>query len=80
MCIRDSIFEFADNGTGVAEEHVSRLFDLFYRVDSGRAQKNGGAGLGLPLVRSIIIALGGNITAANSPVGGLIFTFTLPVA
>lgn len=74
------IFEFADNGTGVAEEHVSRLFDLFYRVDSGRAQKNGGPGLGLPLVRRIITALGGNITAANSPAGGLIFTFTLPVA
>ena len=74
------IFEFADDGTGVDEEHVSRLFDLFYRVDSGRAQKNGGAGLGLPLVRRIITTFGGNISAANVPTGGLKFTFTLPAA
>lgn len=74
------VFEFSDNGKGVEEEHITRLFDLFYRVDSGRAQKNGGAGLGLPLVRRIITALGGNISAANAPDGGLKFTFTLPVA
>lgn len=74
------IFTFADDGMGVGEEHLSRLFDLFYRVDSGRARKNGGSGLGLPLVRKIINAMGGEITVENSRDGGLKFTFTLPVA
>lgn len=73
-------FTFADNGTGVSREHLGRLFDLFYRVDSGRSRKTGGSGLGLPLVRRIIVAMGGTITVDNVPTGGLIFTFTLPEA
>ncbi len=73
-------FEFADNGCGVDDEHLDRLFDLFYRVDTGRARKNGGAGLGLPLVHRIITAMGGDITVENAPGGGLRFTFTLPAA
>lgn len=72
-------FTFSDNGRGVAEEHISRLFDLFYRVDPGRARKNGGSGLGLPLVRRIITAMGGTIKVENVPTGGLKFTFTLPI-
>ena len=73
-------FEFADNGCGVDDEHLDRLFDLFYRVDTGRARKNGGAGLGLPLVHRIITAMGGDITVEDAPGGGLRFTFTLPAA
>ena len=73
-------FTFADNGEGVSPEHLSRLFDLFYRVDSGRARKNGGSGLGLPLVRRIIKAMDGDVTVDNAPTGGLRFTFTLPKA
>ena len=73
-------FEFADNGCGVDDEHLDRLFDLFYRVDTGRARKNGGAGLGLPLVHRIITAMSGDITVENAPGGGLRFTFTLPAA
>ncbi|MDE6126631.1 MAG: HAMP domain-containing histidine kinase [Muribaculaceae bacterium] len=73
-------FEFADNGTGVDDEHLARLFDLFYRVDAGRSRKNGGSGLGLPLVRRILAAMGGDITVANVPSGGLCFTFSLPAA
>lgn len=72
------IFTFADNGTGVDAEHLNRLFDLFYRVDSGRSRKNGGSGLGLPLVHRIITAMGGDITVGNAETGGLVFTFTLP--
>lgn len=71
-------FIFADNGVGVSDEHLTRLFDLFYRVDSGRARQNGGYGLGLPLVRHIITALGGSISVANQPSGGLSFAFDLP--
>lgn len=73
-------FAFADNGSGVDEEHIGRLFDLFYRVDPGRSRKSGGPGLGLPLVRRIITAMGGSITVENIPTGGLRFTFSLPAA
>ncbi|WP_303425061.1 cell wall metabolism sensor histidine kinase WalK, partial [uncultured Muribaculum sp.] len=73
-------FEFVDDGCGVDDVHLARLFDLFYRVDTGRARKNGGAGLGLPLVHRIITAMGGDITVENAPGGGLRFTFTLPAA
>lgn len=73
-------FEFCDNGVGVKEEHLGRLFDMFYRVDSGRSQKKGGAGLGLPLVRRIINAMSGGIKVQNRETGGLSFTFTLPAA
>lgn len=71
-------FTFSDNGVGVDEEHIDRLFDLFYRVDSGRSRKSGGSGLGLPLVRRIFTAMGGDIDVANLPGGGLRFTFSLP--
>lgn len=73
------IFEFVDNGVGVEYEHLGRLFDLFYRVDSGRSRKNGGAGLGLPLVRRIIISMGGDIAVENVKTGGLRYIFSLPM-
>lgn len=71
-------FVFEDNGKGVDPEHLGRLFDLFYRVDSGRSRKNGGSGLGLPLVHRIITAMGGDITVENADGGGLRFVFHLP--
>lgn len=72
------VFSFADNGVGVGEEHLERLFDMFYRVDSGRSRKKGGFGLGLPLVRRIIVAMGGTVNARNKSAGGLEFVFSLP--
>lgn len=71
---------FADNGNGVEGEHLNRLFDMFYRIDSGRSRKNGGSGLGLPLVHRIITAMGGEITVGNADSGGLKFIFSLPAA
>lgn len=73
-------FEFSDNGKGVDMQHLPHLFDLFYRVDFGRSRKTGGSGLGLPLVLRIITALGGHISVANRPEGGLGFRFSLKEA
>jgi len=73
----NEVFSFSDNGVGVSEEHLERLFDMFYRADSGRSRKKGGSGLGLSLVRKIITAMGGSITVQNLPTGGLEFIFTL---
>ena len=70
-------FAFWDNGVGVAEEHIPHLFERFYRVDAGRSRKMGGTGLGLPIVKNTIEAMGGTITVRNRPEGGLSFLFTL---
>ncbi len=71
-CIR-----FADNGQGVPEEALPRLFDQFWRLDQARSAQNGeGTGLGLYIVKYIVEAHGGTIQAEND--GGLAFTILLP--
>lgn len=73
-------FAFYDNGVGVGEEHLAKLFDRFYRVDTGRSRKAGGTGLGLPIVKSSVNTMGGSISVRNRRGGGLEFIFTLPRA
>ena len=68
---------FADNGPGVPEEDLPRLFEQFWRADQARSSRNGeGTGLGLYIAKYIVEAHGGTIRAENS--GGLAFTILLP--
>ena len=67
-----------DNGPGIPEEDLTRVFERFYRVDKSRARP-GGTGLGLAIVKNLAYVLGGEVTATNRPGGGAEFTLTLPV-
>lgn len=68
---------FEDDGCGVEEKQLGRLFERFYRVDKGRSRKKGGTGLGLSIVKHAVLFHGGTITASNRPNGGLRFDFVL---
>lgn len=67
------VLTFADNGCGVAPEHLPHLFERFYRADSGRSRKHGGTGLGLAIVRNTATLHHWPITVSNAPAGGLVF-------
>ncbi len=68
-----------DTGPGIAPEHLPRVFERFYRVDTSRSRDEGGTGIGLAIARSVVEAHGGRIWAESEPGKGSTFTFELPV-
>jgi two-component system, OmpR family, sensor kinase len=67
-----------DNGSGIPEEHLPHVFDRFYRSESSRTRRSGGAGLGLSISKSLIEAHGGDIRVESTLGEGTTFAFRLP--
>ncbi len=63
--------ELADNGPGVDESHLDKLFELFYRTDKARTNTGNGNGIGLAFVKKAVLAMGGYVDAKNNADGGL---------
>ncbi|MFN3918107.1 MAG: sensor histidine kinase [Flavobacteriales bacterium] len=74
------LIEVSDNGPGIPEEHLPRLFERFYRLDKSRARNEGGSGLGLAIVKHIIEAHGQSINVRSTVGKGSTFSFTLDKA
>jgi len=74
----EAVIRVTDAGPGIAPEAQERIFDRFYRVDNSRTRGNGGSGLGLSVVQSLVTAHGGTVDVASEP-GRTTFTVRLPV-
>ncbi len=76
----NAIVSVVDTGVGIGPEHLSHVFERFYRVDKSRSRAGGGSGIGLTISRHLVEAHGGRIWAASDGLGrGSTFTFTLPL-
>ena len=69
-----------DTGPGIAEEHLPRIFERFYRVDRARSRESGGTGLGLALVKHVVERSGGTISVTSTLGAGTTFTIRFPRA
>lgn len=73
------VLKVIDDGPGIPEEHLDRLFERFYRIDKGRSRDTGGTGLGLAIVKHIMQSHGGSVTVKSSPGTGCEFVCTFPI-
>ena len=71
------LVEISDNGYGISEEHVPRVFERFFRTDTARSRKVGGSGLGLSIVKHIVEASGGQVFCRSTLDVGTTFGFTI---
>ena len=74
-----AVISVEDHGIGIPEEAQSRVFERFYRVEKGRARKNGGTGLGLAIVKHITQLYGGTVSLESQVGKGSTFTVILPI-
>lgn len=74
----EAVIRVRDCGSGIAREHLPRLFERFYRADKARSRKEGGTGLGLAIVKHIVQAHGGRVYVQSTPGEGSTFTIHLP--
>ena len=74
------VITIEDNGPGIPEDQLEDVFTPFYRLESSRNRETGGTGLGLAVVRTVVLAHGGDIQLSNIEQGGLKATIKLPIA
>ncbi len=72
------VVKVSDTGIGIPEEELSLIFERFYRTDKSRNRKLGGAGIGLTIVKSIVLAHEGTVSAQSHTDGGSCFTVKIP--
>ena len=72
------LLEVRDTGTGIPPEHLPRIFERFYRADSGRSRETGGTGLGLAIVRHLVEAHGGSVNAQSAVGSGTTIRIFFP--
>lgn len=76
---KDAYIKVRDNGIGIPEENLPRIFERFYRVDNARSRETGGTGLGLAIAKQIMTQLGGNITITSTYGEGTDVVISVPI-
>jgi two-component system, OmpR family, sensor kinase len=75
----EAVVEVTDQGPGMSAEAAAHVFERFYRVDSSRSRRQGGAGLGLAIVAAVVSAHGGRVSTSSTPGRGATFVVRLPL-